>query len=93
MVKRIEEKYKTNGDWIITKRIKSHYYDKNGKKITTPGSFILSHEEIKEVKEKYTISEGDTSDYWEATAANAITALKNLMHIAVELPDGIWKGD
>lgn len=93
MVKRIEEKYKTNGNWIVTKRIKSHYYDKNGKKITTPGSFILSHEEIKEVKEKYTISEGDTSDYWEATAANAITALKNLMHIAIELPDGIWKGD
>lgn len=93
MVKRIEARYKVNGEWKTAERTRPRYYDKKGKEYTNPISCIIRDIDVKEVREPYTVSEGDTSDYWEITAANAITALKNLMHIAVELPDGIWKGD
>lgn len=93
MVKRIEARYKVNGEWKTAERTRPRYYDEKGKEYTNPISCIIRDIDVKEVREPYTVSEGDTSDYWEITAANAITALKNLMHIAVELPDGIWKGD
>lgn len=93
MVKRIETRYKVNGEWKTAERTRPRYYDEKGKEYTNPISCIIRDIDVKEVREPYTVSEGDTSDYWEITAANAITALKNLMHIAVELPDGIWKGD
>ena len=93
MVKRIEAGYKVNGEWKTAERTRPRYYDEKGKEYTNPISCIIRDIDVKEVRESYTVSEGDTSDYWEITAANAITALKNLMHIAVELPDGTWKGD
>ena len=37
--------------------------------------------------------EGDTSDYWQASAANAIRPLYQLLAFAKMRPDGIWKGD
>lgn len=38
-------------------------------------------------------TEGDTSDYWTATAANAISPLYKLIAMAKMRPDGIWDGD
>ena len=45
------------------------------------------------VKESYVISEGSTSDYWEATAANAILGLDRLLAMSRLRPDGIWTED
>ena len=42
---------------------------------------------------EYTVSEGDTSDYWEETAANAISALYKLIALAELRPDGVWEID
>lgn len=41
----------------------------------------------------YDISEGDTSDYWMDTAANAIRPLHQLIALAKMRPDCIWDGD
>ena len=38
-------------------------------------------------------NEGDTSDYWMATAANAIRPLHQLIVLAKMRPDCIWDGD
>ena len=45
--------------------------------------------------EDYTedISEGPCDDYWEATAANAIRPLYQLIAMAKLRPDGVWDGD
>lgn len=46
--------------------------------------------------EKYSVSEGDTSDYWEATAANAMIPLMDMLNMALtnmNNPDAVWDGD
>lgn len=40
-----------------------------------------------------TISEGDVTDYWMNTAANALRPLYQLLAMAQFRPDGIWEGD
>ena len=42
---------------------------------------------------EYKINEGDISDYWLATAANAIRPLYHLITLAKMRPDCIWDGD
>ena len=37
--------------------------------------------------------EGDTSNYWESTAANAIKPLYQLIALAKMRPDCVWDGD
>lgn len=39
------------------------------------------------------ISEGNTSDYWMDTAANALKPLYQLLTMAKLRPDGVWEGD
>ena len=39
------------------------------------------------------ISEGPCDNYWEATAANAIQPLYQLIAMAKLRPDGVWDGD
>lgn len=36
-------------------------------------------------------SEGDTSDYWEVTAANALIPLYQLLTLSKMRPDGVWE--
>lgn len=38
-------------------------------------------------------SEGETSNYWDETASNAIKPLYQLIAFAKMRPDGIWEGD
>lgn len=42
---------------------------------------------------EFEVSEGDTSDYWQSTAANALKALYQLVALAKMRPDCIWDGD
>lgn len=96
MIKRISEKYQDeNGQWYVTERTRQHYWDESGNEIKDPIRAILNHEPHTVTEETYLVSEGDTSDYWESTAANAIESLMNMFAIAVDclLYDCEWSGD
>ncbi len=89
----INDKYKKKGTWIVTKREKTVYYDENGKEIeefnVMIGKVIPARKELVE----FEVNEGDTSDYWMETAANAIRPLYQLIALAKMRPDCIWEGD
>ena len=92
MIQRIESRYKVDGEWIITSRKRTRYLDKSGNEVNF--IYMLQHKE-ECTPENYVeeISEGPNSDYWEATAANAIMPLYQLMAMAQLRPDGVWDGD
>lgn len=99
MIKKIEEKYKDeHGEWLVTKRERTHYFYPDGSECKDPFYELVfnKRKDITETKEEYYVSEGNEADYWEATAANAIRPLRDMIHMAVELmddPDAIWYGD
>lgn len=98
MIERIKKKYMDpeTGEWLVTKRKKVHFYDENGAEYKDPINTILNRLPYREEEEVYEVSEGDTSNYWESTAANAIIPLMNMLHMAVEhLSDeeAVWDGD
>ena len=93
MIRRITEKYQKDGEWIETERTKARWYDENGNEVEDPFHMILNGKNV--TKEEYTVmvSEGDTDDYWEDTAVNAIRPLHQLIAMAKMRPDGVWDGD
>lgn len=98
MIERIKRKYmdQETGAWYVTKRKKVHFYDENGVEYKDPINAILNSLPYRKEEEVYEVSEGDTSNYWESTAANAIIPLMNMLHMAVEhLSDeeAVWDGD
>ena len=93
MIDRIEKKYKTrSGEWITGQRERRVYFDAYGVKMNLTAA-IKAGRTNTETIEKYEINEGDTSNYWEATAANALRPLHQLIAMAQIRPDGIWEGD
>lgn len=92
MIKRIEDKYKINGEWITTKRKERIFYDISGKEIDFIKAIL---EQIPHtIKERVIeVSEGDNNDYWQPTAINAIKPLHQLIAFASLRPDGVWDGD
>ncbi len=96
MIQRIKEKYMdSNGEWITTERKKIRYL-KNGKEVNDHIHGILHGEVYEKIEEVYSVSEGDTSYYWERTAANAIIPLETMLVMAVDniLDENIvWDGD
>lgn len=97
MCHRIHEKYTDKNDkWLVTKRKKVKCFDKDGNEIKDPIGAILHGVEHTSKEYEYEVSEGDTSNYWEATAANAIESLLNMILIATDSltnPDAVWDGD
>lgn len=96
MIASIENKYKDeNGEWIVSKRKRNLFFDKDGNSIDSAEALSLAFhgEEVSSKSEEYSISEGDTTNYWETTAANAIRPLYQLMTFAKMRPDGVWQGD
>lgn len=93
MITHLEKKYKKNGEWIITKRNKTIYYDENGNEIDGMIAFINKITPVRKENIEIEVSEGDTSDYWLDTAANAIRPLYQLIALAKMRPDCIWDGD
>ena len=93
MIDFLNKKYKKNGEWIRTKRKKTIYYDENGNEIEGIVALINKITLVKEEEVEFEVSEGDTSDYWLDTAANAIKPLYQLMTLAKMRPDCIWDGD
>ena len=92
LINRIEQKYKTPEGWLTGQRERRKYFDKNNNEIDCITA-IETNQTNTEVIETYTVSEGDTSNYWEKTAANAIKPLYQLIAMAQLRPDGVWDGD
>lgn len=51
------------------------------------------HDKVEWKEVDYICDEGDTRDYWQATAKNAFDAIQHLIKMAEECPDGVWNGD
>ena len=93
MIAYIDEKYKRSGEWITTKREKTVYYDSNGEEVDFDSIILGKKEYVRDEKIEIDVWEGDTSDYWLATAANAMKPLYQLIVLAKMRPDCIWDGD
>ena len=98
MIERIKRKYmdQETGKWAVTKRKKVHFYDENGVEYKDPINAILNSLPYRKEEEIYEVSEGDTSNYWEGTAANAIIPLMDMLYMAVEHlfdEEAVWNGD
>ena len=99
MVRRIKDKYTDDlGRWTTSTRKRVRVYDKNGNEFDKPPIVVaLSKEEIGSIEEEeYEVCEGDTSNYWEATAQNAILPLMNMIAMAsqfFEEKNLVWDGD
>lgn len=85
------------GNWLTGERERKHYYDANGDEIQDYILHLIRKDGViqREEVEKYTVSEGDDSDYWEPTAANAIRSLRELLRMCIECVgmDGFIDGD
>lgn len=95
LIKDIKDRYTDeNGNWSKTTRVEKTWYY-NEKKINMLEAFelVTKDKKIKIKEEVIEIDEGDTSDYWKVTAANAYEAILELICMAKECPEGIWNGD
>lgn len=93
MIALLTEKYYQNGDWISTKREKTLFFNEKGDPVEDP---ILAWRNKEQIVTKEIIVdryEGINADYWEATAANAIRPLYQLLSLAKMRPDCFWDGD
>lgn len=83
MIEKIRQKYTDeNGEWIKTERTLRN------------GQEIPEHEEVDAIL--YLVNEGDMSNYWTATAANAIKPLMDMIVMATDNlteADVVWDGD
>ena len=95
MIDRIEKKYKTaDGKWKSARRKRRVVYDEDGYRTKMDVyEAIRGNIEYTVKVEEYDISEGDTSNYWTDTAANALRPLYQLIAMARIRTDGIWEGD
>ena len=86
MIERIQKRYQNaDGSWKLGNRTRQFAINAQGEKITD--SFKIFRQGLTPIKERYIVSEGDTSNYWEATAANAIIPLRIMLFFAVNLED------
>lgn len=96
MIRRIEGKYQNpDRTWKKGTRKRKRYFDKTGKEVKEPLIRILRGETFTEQTETYEVSEGDTDNYWEETAANAVLPLYQMCSMAVQCfgRDCVWDGD
>lgn len=93
MIAFLQEKYRKRGEWVITKRCQTIFYDENGRETAPVVSAGNGMKPVRSGEVEIEVSEGDTSEYWLATAANAIRPLYQLIALAKMRPDCIWDGD
>lgn len=80
------------GRWkFVLKKKKVPIVD--GEVLRTYELFNIDPELVEWKEVEYVCDEGETSDYWEPTALNAMEALEELIRMAEECPEGIWDGD
>ena len=92
LAQKIKTRYNQNGEWISTQRKERKLYDASGHEVDI---IDILHNDIPYTEKEciITVNEGDVSNYWIATAANAIRPLMQLATMASLRPDGIWEGD
>lgn len=97
LIKYILDTYKPNGEWLKGKRTK-FLYDIKGVGSNLTFDEYMNYIERTGITEcvtqkeiEYEVSEGDTDDYWEVTAANALKPLYQLLELSKMRPDGIWE--
>ena len=95
MIQRIELKYRPNGEWLQTTRKKKVYLDPATGKQYHPVEALGIAASLQKIEKSYAVSEGDTSNYWEETAANAILPLRDMLRLAKQFADedAVWSGD
>lgn len=96
MVYRIKTNHQNKDkSWKIKECERVLFYDEKGNQLDIIDTFRDDSKVIEKV-EKYAISEGDTSNYWESTAANAVEPLYDMIKIALEFieeDECYWDGD
>lgn len=95
LANRIEEKYKQDGEWITTRRKETIYRDKEGNEIDFISYMKANNrnEDCSLEEREVDVNEGPNDDYWQATAANAVKPLYQLLVFAQLRPDGVWFGE
>ena len=97
MAFRILERYTDeNAEKWLDKDVEiTTFYDENGNEVDPISCLIRGEDHYRKETHTVTVSEGDTSDYWMTTAANAIKAIEKIMEITVncEDKDAVWEGD
>ncbi|MBQ6517829.1 MAG: hypothetical protein IJI14_03860 [Anaerolineaceae bacterium] len=93
LIHRITEKYRKDGEWIVTRRTKTRYLDKDGAEVDFNDILFEKKGYFKKEEYEVEVSEGPNDDYWEDTAANAVRPLHQLTAMAQLRPDGVWYGD
>jgi len=89
----IKSKYLVDGEWVVSKRTKKMYFDKDGKSYSANEVFGKDIDYVRIEEIEYEINEGKTSSYWDSTAANALKPIYQLITLAKMRPDCIWDGD
>lgn len=76
----------------MSERTRTVYYDVDGKEINDQMKAVVEDVYARKGEQTYLVSEGDTGNYWEETAANVIYALRQMLHMATDLisEDCIW---
>lgn len=95
LINRIRTKYMVDGEWLKHDEIKKVPFDKkSGEEIINwQNNNIDKLKDVNWVNVSTFIDEGETDNYWKATAKNAVTALEGLLFLAKQRPDGVWRID
>lgn len=96
MICRIQKAYQnSDGTWKVSTRTRTRWFDENGEEVRDAFIYALRGQPLRKEEETYQVSEGDTSNYWEATALNAMLPLFYMRAIAslFVLDDCVWAGD
>lgn len=96
MIHRIQEKYQNpDGTWKMAERTRTRWFDEAGREVHDAFAPRLRGQKLRKETETYLISEGDVSNYWEATALNAMLPLLHMRAMAAlfVLDDCVWDGD
>ena len=93
MITFLTAKYKVADEWISTKRMKKVFYDASGVEVDFDDVILGKAEYTRTEEIEIEVNEGDTDNYWEVTAANAIKPLYQLIALAKMRPDCVWDGD
>lgn len=94
LIDRIEKRYCPHGKWKTGERSRKRYFDQDGFELTFD-AYLFYKGAATTKTERYLISEGDTHNYWEETAANAIQPLREMLAVAkmCQELDCVWDGD
>lgn len=98
MIHRIEKEYRPNGIWLTRERVKAVMYlpelGISMDSVKAIDKFGFTHTAL-ESAQHYNVFvdvwEGETDNYWFATAANALKPLYQLLAMAKLRPDGKWE--